>query len=106
MPILIILLSSAAALLGRWIQLHPEKVLPQGHFAEDSVTARIYRVQIACMGSFAVFAGTWSAVLNLCTLLIHRLPLTRRGALLAGAVLGVAAVIYVRSEARMLRRTH
>jgi hypothetical protein len=104
MPILTILLSSAAAWLGRWIQLHPEKILPQGHFAEDSTTAHIYRIQIACMGSFAVFAGTWSAVLNAGTLLIHRIPLTRRGVLLGGAALGVAAVLYVRTEVRMRRR--
>jgi hypothetical protein len=58
MPVLTILLSSAAALLGRWIQLHPEKILPKGHFEAGSATARIYRVQIAVMGSFAVFAGT------------------------------------------------
>jgi hypothetical protein len=104
MPVLTILLSSAAALLGRWIQLHPEKILPQGHFAEDSTSARLYRIQISCMGSLAVFAGTWSAVLNVCTLLIHRLPLTRRGALLAGAVMGIAAVIYVRTEVRLHQR--
>lgn len=104
MPVVTILLSSAAALLGRWIQLHPKKILPRGHFAEDSASARIYRIQIACMGSFAVFAGTWSAVLNLCAVLIHRLPLTRRAALFAGALLGIAAVIYVRWEVRAGRR--
>jgi hypothetical protein len=100
MPVLTILLSSAAALLGRWIQLHPEKILPRGHFAGNSVSARVYRVQIACMGSFAVFAGTWSAVLNIGTLLIHKLPITRRSALFAGVVLAIAAVLYVRWEAR------
>ena len=101
MPIVTILLSSAAALLGRWIQLHPEKILPKGHFSADSATARIYRVQIAVMGSFAVFAGTWSVVLNILALLIHRLPVTRRTALFAGAVMGIAAVIYVRREVRV-----
>jgi hypothetical protein len=50
MPVVTILLSSAAAWLGRWIQLHPEKLLPRGHFAADSMSARIYRIQIACMG--------------------------------------------------------
>ncbi len=104
MPTITILLSSAAALLGRWIQLHPEKILPKGHFAADSATARIYRVQIACMGSFAVFAGTWSAVLNILTLLIHRLPVTRRTTLFAGALLGIAAVLYVRREVRARQR--
>lgn len=104
MPIITILLSSAAAWLGRWIQLHPERILPKGHFAADSAAARIYRVQIACMGSFAVFAGTWSAVLSILTLLIHRLPVTRRTALFAGAVLGIAAVIYVRREVRARQR--
>lgn len=74
MPIMTILLSSAAALLGRWLQLHPEKILPPGHFAEGSTTARIYRVQIACMGSFAVLAGTWSAVLNTCMLFPQKYP--------------------------------
>lgn len=104
MPIVTILLSSAAAWLGRWIQLHPEKILPQGHFAADSATARIYRVQIACVGSFAVLAGTWSAVLNVCVLLIHKLPFTRRTALLAGAVLGIGAAIYVRREVSARQR--
>ena len=104
MPLLTILLSSAAALLGRWIQLHPEKILPRGHFAEDSVRARVYRVQIACMGSFAVFAGTWSVALNIGTLLIHKLPITRRTALFAGVVLAMAAVLYVRREARARQR--
>jgi hypothetical protein len=104
MPVLTILLSSAAALLGRWIQLHPEKILPKGHFEADSTTARIYRVQIAVMGSFAVFAGTWSVVLNILALLIHRLPVTRRAALFAGAALGIAAVIYVRREVRARQR--
>ena len=104
MPILTIVLSSVAALLGRWIQLHPEKIIPRGHFAEDSTSARIYRIQIACMGSFAVFAGTWSAVLNILALLIYRLPVTRRTALFAGAVLGIAAVLYVRREVRARQR--
>jgi hypothetical protein len=104
MPILTILLSSAAAWLGRWIQLHPEKILPKGHFAADSATARIYRVQIACMGSFAVFAGTWGAILNIFALLIHRLRVTRRTALFAGAALGIAAAIYVRREVRARQR--
>jgi len=104
MPVLTVLLSLAAALLGRWIQLHPERILPRGHFAEDSAPARFYRVQIAVMGSFAIFAGTWSAVLNLCILLIHRLPLTRRAALFAGAALGIAAVLYVRREVRVRQR--
>ena len=104
MPLLTILLSSAAALLGRWIQLHPEKILPRGHFAEDSVSARVYRVQIACMGSFAVFAGTWSVALNIGTLLIHKLPITRRTALFAGVVVAMAAVLYVRREARARQR--
>jgi hypothetical protein len=104
MPVLTILLSSAAALLGRWIQLHPEKILPRGHFAKDSVSARVYRVQIACMGSFAVFAGTWSAVLNIGTLLIRKLPITRRTALFAGVVLALAAVLYVRREVSARQR--
>jgi len=104
MPVLTILLSSAAASLGRWIQLHPEKILPRGAFADDGVTARIYRAQIACMGSFAVFAGTWSTVLGILVLTTHKLLLTRRTALVIGAALAIAAVIYVRREVSAQRR--
>ena len=66
MLIVVSLLSAAFALLGRWIQLHREKIVPTGHFmGPDTLGARLFRVQIAVIGTIAVFGGTYGALYGL-----------------------------------------
>jgi hypothetical protein len=101
MTIISILLSVAMALFGRWLQMHPDRLVIEGAFAQrDSLAARTFRSLIAVLGSFAVFAGIYSALWNV------RNPenvgsagfrlLLRFGF----AVVGMFAVVYVRKQAK------
>jgi hypothetical protein len=51
------------ALVGRWFQLHSEKVVPRGWFSsENSFSARLHRAETTVIGVFAVFGGTYFAL--------------------------------------------
>jgi hypothetical protein len=89
------------ALLGRWIQLHPEKVVPEGMFqGPNSSGARLIRLLLAVVGSFAVWGGTTGALNVLLS------PLSRRSEILSWIVMavavsaGIVAAIHVREEVR------
>lgn len=56
MRIVPILILVRLVLLGRWMQLHPESVVPKGLFTgKNTVGARLFRGQIAVIGTLAVF---------------------------------------------------
>jgi len=100
MQIVVSLLSAAFALFGRWIQLHPEKIVPTGQFmGPDSVGARLFRLQVAVIGTIAVFGGTYGALngfLQFATFGSVALGWTM---VLTAVATGIVAAIYVRREA-------
>lgn len=89
------------ALLGRWVQLHPERVVPKGHFVgPNTFGARLFRAQTVVIGGFAVFGGTWIAVSKLLTLVSFDLSILAWIAQFIGVAAGAAAVSYVRKEVK------
>jgi hypothetical protein len=100
MQIVISLLSAVWALFGRWIQLHPEKVVPAGHFVgPDTLGARLFRVQVAVIGTVAVFGGTYGALHELLQFLAFRSVALGWIIVLTAAATGVVVALYVRREA-------
>jgi membrane associated rhomboid family serine protease len=95
------LIYAAFAIGGRWIQLCPERVVPKGYFTGANTTgARFFRVQIAILGTFAVFAGTWLAVFSLLSLLTFGSSSLGWIAQLMGIVAGIVVAVLVRKEAK------
>jgi hypothetical protein len=100
MEIVTSLFSAAFALFGRWVQLHPEKIVPTGHFiGPDTLGARLFRLQVAVMGTIAVFGGTYGALhgllqfINVGSVVLSWMMTT------AAAATGLVAAVYVRREA-------
>jgi membrane associated rhomboid family serine protease len=94
-------LAALFGLLGRWIQLHPERIVPKGQFVgRDSSGARLFRAQMVLMGTFMVFGGTFGVVSSLLSLLTFRSAILQLLARLIGLVVGVLAAIRVRKEVR------
>ena len=88
-------------LVGRWIQLHPERIVPKGQFVgRDSAGARLFRAQVVLVGSFMVFAGTFGLVSFLLSILTFRSAVSQLLARLTGLIVGIVAAIRVRKEAR------
>jgi len=91
---------AAFALAGRWIQLYPERVVPKGQFiGTDSRGARLYRIQIAVLGTCIVFGGTWFAISSLFLLSSGSALVVWIGHLM-GIVAGIFAAAHVRREAK------
>jgi len=68
--LLSVLIAALFGLVGRWIQLHPERIVPKGQFVgRDSSGARLFRAQVILVGSFTVFGGTFVVVSSLLSLL-------------------------------------
>jgi hypothetical protein len=89
------------ALGGRWIQHHPERTVPKGHFVgANTLGARLFRAQVAILGTFMVFGGTTGAVFSLLSLLTPASLRLELFAKLIGVVAGVLAAIRVRREVR------
>jgi hypothetical protein len=64
-----ILISVAFTLGGRWVQLHPERVVPKGWFVgPNTFGARLFRGRMAVLGTFAVFVATWIAISSILSL--------------------------------------
>jgi hypothetical protein len=100
-PVLATILFAVFAFGGRWIQLHPERTVPKGQFVgPNTLGARLFRAQIAILGTFVVFAGTTAAVFSLLSLLTTPSVRLEPMAKLVGVVAGAIAAIYVRKEAR------
>lgn len=97
---LVFVVSVGFAMLGRWIQLHPERVVPKGYFTSvDSLGARVFRLQITLLGCFMVFGGV-AACINLIASPWSRRSLLGWIAILLAYASGVVAAVYVRKEVR------
>jgi hypothetical protein len=89
------------ALGGRWIQLHPERVVPKGQFVgPNTAGARLFRLQIALLGTFIVFGGTAASVSSLLSLVTFGSVPMELTAKLIGVVAGVLAAVHVRKEVK------
>ena len=94
------LISAAFALLGRWVQLHPEKIVPAGHFTgPDTLGARLFRVQVAVIGTIAVFGGTYGALHELLQIAAFGSVAVGWIIVLTAVATGIVAAVYVRREA-------
>ena len=95
------LLAALFGLVGRWIQLHPERIVPKGQFVgRDSFGARLFRAQVVLVGTFMVFGGTFGVVFSALSRLTFRSAILQVLAQLICLVVGVLAAIRVRKEAR------
>jgi hypothetical protein len=100
MQIVASLLSAAFALFGRWVQLHPEKIVPTGHFTgPDTLGARLFRAQVAVIGTIAVFGGTYGALHGLLQFATFGSVAFGWIVVLTAVATGVVAAVYVRREA-------
>ena len=65
-----LVLSGAWGLAGRWILLHPDRVVPKDLFSShESLSARVGRAEITFVGTFMVFAGAVGTVFYTAVLL-------------------------------------
>ena len=63
MPCIGVPFFAAFALFGRWILLYPEKLIPNGMFSgRHSLGAKVARIQVAFVGTLAVWGGAWGAL--------------------------------------------
>jgi hypothetical protein len=100
-PVLASILFAVFALGGRWIQLHPERTVPKGQFVgPNTLGARLFRAQMAILGTFMVFGGSTAAVFSLLSLLTSASLRLELAAKLIGVIVGVLAAIRVRREVR------
>jgi hypothetical protein len=101
MVILQTLLFVGFAILGRWFQLHPEKVFPQGLFtSENSFSARLFRAEITAIGVFAVFGGTYSALFAALRSVASRSEVLYGVVVCICFISGIAAAALVRREVK------
>jgi len=86
------------ALGGRWAQLHPERIVSKGLFTgRDTFGARLFRAQIAVIGTFAVFFGTQSVIFTALSSVVHSVALIWIAHLIA-ITTGIIAAVHVRRE--------
>ena len=103
MIVIQILLCAGFAAVGRWVQLHQEKVFPKGHFvAVNSWGAKLGRAQVVLVGSFAVFAGTTGTLLALFSIIPSESKAVTIIGLAVAASTGMLALFYVRREVKSL----
>src|SRR3954454_25395095 len=101
MPIISILILVTVALFGRWVQMHPGRIVGEGMFpARDSLGARSFRGVVAFLGSCAVFAGVYGALWNVLRPETVGSAGFRLMLRLMFAIAGIIAVIYVRKEVK------
>lgn len=101
MPIIASLLCAGFALLGRWLQLHPERIVPEGQFmGQNTFGARLFRAQVFLVGTFAVFGGTCGALYSLLQLAAFGSAVLDWVIRLAALVAGILAAIHVRKEVK------
>jgi hypothetical protein len=94
-------LSVAFAFLGRWFLLHPEKLAPKGQFmGPDTLGARLFRLQVTAVGTFAVFFGAFGAIFSALLWIAFFSPALLVLPVIFGISCGVYAVIYVRKEVK------
>jgi len=97
---------AAFALFGRWALLYPEKVIPNGMFSgRDSLGAKVARIQVGFVGTFAVWGGTWGALTMALTLVTPAKPWMQFVTAATGCIAGAFAAVLVHRE-RKLRVPH
>ena len=95
------LFSALFAWFGRWLLLHPEKVVPKGHFTgEHTFGALLFRAQIKLIGYLAVFFGAWCAVFSLGSIFIFISEWMGIVAQIAGCTAAILVVAFVRKDVR------
>ncbi|MGA8867113.1 MAG: hypothetical protein WB510_09100 [Candidatus Sulfotelmatobacter sp.] len=100
-PVVAAILFAVFAFVGRWIQLHPERTVPKGQFVgPNTFGARLFRGQMAILGTFMVFGGSTAAVFSIFSLLTFGSVRFEVFAKLIGVIAGVLAAIRVRKEAQ------
>jgi hypothetical protein len=105
MLILTIVLSLLGALLGRWVQLHFDKILPKTvtEGADPRLTG-ILRLEFVIVGTVAVVLGSCGTVLGMARIFGQDAATMHRVMLPVGIAAGVAAAVYVRREVRAKER--
>lgn len=89
------------ALVGRWLQLHPEKVFPQGWFtSENAFGARLSRAEATVIGIFAVFGGTYFALYTALQPVASRSEVLSWVVVCVSFISGLVAAILVRREVK------
>lgn len=92
----------AFAFFGRWLQLHTERIVSKGCFAgPNTFLARMFRVQVAFVGTFAVFGGTWGAVFGVLSAFTFNSIVLGWTAQVIGLSVGIYAAIRVRKQVRV-----
>lgn len=103
MIVIQVLLCAGFAAVGRWMQLHQEKVFPKGHFvAVDSWGAKLGRAQVALVGSFAVFAGTTGTLLAFFRIIPSKSNVVTIIGFVLAVSIGMLAFFHVRREVKSL----
>jgi membrane protein implicated in regulation of membrane protease activity len=101
MNIIALLMFVALALGGRWMQLHPEKIVPKGWLvSEKSFGAKLLHAEATVIGGFAVFLGTTFGLSTVLQLLTFGHAVLRFLTWCVAITIGVFAARYVRKEVR------
>jgi len=101
MTVISVLMSAAFAAAGRWIQLKPHRVVPTGHFiGANTFGAQLFRVQMAVMGIFMVFAGSFGTMFFVLGALSFGSIILGWVGMLIAIVAGIVAAVYVRREVK------
>jgi hypothetical protein len=94
--------STAFAFLGRWLQLHPERMIWKELCAGPNTwAARLFKFQVIFVGSFALFFGTFGAIFfMLLSMFTFDSEFLKLLLLVLATLGGIAALILVRREVR------
>src|SRR6185369_654381 len=93
--------STAFAFLGRWLQLHPERMIWKELCAGPNTwAARLFRFQVSFVGGFALFFGTFGAIFMLLSLFTFDSEFLKFLSLVFATLGAVAAYILVRREVK------
>ncbi len=98
--VVVVVVCTTFALGGRWVQLHPEKIVPKGYFVSiNCPTARLFRIVVPLMGGFFVVGAIWVATSSLLGLLTTNPTVLNWVVPVIGIVIGVCVELYVRRQA-------
>ena len=95
--LLAVLFSAGFALVGRWIQLYPQRIFPDGHFTTERGWQSARR-GVAILGTFAVFMGTYGVMFGVFQPLTAMVSYLGLLVTLLGLFAGFYVARYVRRE--------
>ncbi|MGO9210238.1 MAG: hypothetical protein ACLPXM_05215 [Terriglobales bacterium] len=99
MPFIAMILFAGFGLLGRWMLLHPESIVPKGMFmGRNTFFARLFRAEVLVIGTCAVFGGTCAALSAAFSLVAAHSWLISWTLKLVAVAAGVVAAIHVHKE--------